>query len=63
MEGLTLYIKSKYTKMILDKKVKVKITRKNFNHYQKFFKEISLKDVIEVCTETQLQKGSNLKVI
>jgi len=48
--------------MILDKKIKIKINRKNIEYYKKFFENISLKDVIDVETETQLQKGSNLKV-
>ena len=48
--------------MILDKKVKVKITRKNIEHYKNFYENISLKDEIEIDTETQLQKGSNLKI-
>lgn len=48
--------------MVLDKKVKIKITKKNIEHYKKFYKNISLKDIIEIDTETQLQKGSNLRV-
>jgi len=48
--------------MILDKKVKIKITRKNIEYYKEFYENISLKDIIEVETETQLQNGSNLKV-
>lgn len=48
--------------MILDKKVKVKITKKNIEHYKNFYENISLKDEIEIDTETQLQKGSNLKI-
>jgi hypothetical protein len=48
--------------MVLDKKVKIKITRKNIDHYKKFYENISLKDEIEIDTEFQLQKGSNLKV-
>ena len=48
--------------MIIDKKVKVKITRRNIVHYIKFFKDISLKDIILVNTSTQLIKSSNLKI-
>jgi hypothetical protein len=48
--------------MILDKKVNIKITKKNIDHYKEFYDNISLKDIIEIDTETQLQKGSNLKI-
>lgn len=48
--------------MILDKKVKIKITKKNIEYYNRFYENISLKDIIEIETETQLQKGSNLKI-
>jgi hypothetical protein len=48
--------------MILDKKVKVKITKKNIEYYKNFYEGISLKDSIEIDTESQLQKGSNLKI-
>jgi hypothetical protein len=47
--------------MILDKKVKIKITKKNIEHYKIFYNGISLKDIIEIETEN-LQKGSNLKI-
>ena len=48
--------------MIIDKKIKVKITRKNLPHYIKFFQDLNLKDIIEVDIETELTKGSNIKI-
>jgi very-short-patch-repair endonuclease len=48
--------------MILDKKVKIKITKKNINHYKVFFENISLKDIIEIDVENHLQSGSNIKL-
>lgn len=47
--------------MIIDKTTKVKITKKNINHYKCFFNNINLKDIIEVDIETQLQKNSQIK--
>jgi len=48
--------------MVLDKKIKIKITKKNIEYYRCFYDGISLKDVVEVDVETQLQTGSNLKI-
>ena len=36
--------------MLIDKKVKVKITKKNIEYYSKFF-NIKLKDIIEIDIE------------
>ena len=47
--------------MILDIKIKIKITKLNINHYSNFFK-VNLGDIIEVDVEKHLQKGSNLKI-
>jgi len=48
--------------MILDKEIEVKISKKNINHYQQFFSNIQLKDLIKINTSIHLQKGSNLKI-
>ncbi len=47
--------------MILDDKIKVKISLKNIEHYSKFF-DIKLKDIIEVNPSIHFQRGSNIKV-
>ncbi len=47
--------------MIIDKKIKVKINKRNIEHYSLFYKGIELKDIIEV-DPNNLQKSSNLKV-
>ncbi len=47
--------------MLIDKKVKVKITKKNIEYYSKFF-NIKLKDIIEIDIEKYLQKNSNIKL-
>ena len=48
--------------MILDKKIEIKISRRNIDHYRKFYNNLKLKDIIEVDTEFQLQKNSNKKI-
>jgi hypothetical protein len=48
--------------MIIDKKIEVKIDRRNIEHYSLFYKSIKLKDIIEINTELHLQKGSNIKI-
>ena len=48
--------------MIVDKKIEVKITKKNIFHYIQFFPDIKLKDIIEVDIENHLMKGSNKKI-
>jgi hypothetical protein len=48
--------------MIIDKKIEVKIDRRNIEHYSLFYKGIKLKDIIEINTELHLQKGSNIKI-
>lgn len=48
--------------MILDKKAKIKITRKNIDHYSRFFINLKLKDIIEIDIEEHLMKSSNLKI-
>ena len=48
--------------MIIDKRMVVKITKRNIQHYIQFYPEIRLKDIIEVDTEIELMKGSNSKV-
>lgn len=47
--------------MILDKKIEIKITKRNINHYSKFF-NVNLKDLILIDVEEHLQKGSNIKL-
>jgi uncharacterized protein YlaI len=47
--------------MILDKKVKVKVSKRNIVHYSKFIHNISLRDIIEIDPNL-LQRGSNIKV-
>jgi hypothetical protein len=47
--------------MILDNKIKIKITLKNISHYREFYPSINLKDLIDVdCSH--LQNNSNLKI-
>lgn len=48
--------------MIIDKKLIVKITKLNINHFLVYFPNISLKDLIEIDVELHLQKKSNLKL-
>ena len=48
--------------MIVDKKIKIKITKKNITHYIKFFPGIQLKDIIDVDIDIHLMKGSNKKI-
>jgi hypothetical protein len=45
--------------MILDKQIKVKITQKNIIHFRNFYKDIKLKDIIDVDPHN-LQKSSNI---
>lgn len=45
--------------MILDQHIKVKITQKNILHYKNFYKDIKLKDIIDVMPKN-LQKSSNI---
>lgn len=47
--------------MILDRNLTIKITRKNIDHYSKFF-ETHLSDIIQIDILNHLQKGSNRKV-
>lgn len=47
--------------MIIDKKIEVKIDKRNIEHYSLFYKGIKLKDIIEVNTEN-LQSKSNKKI-
>lgn len=47
--------------MILDNKVKIKITRRNIDYFKQFYEKINLKDIIEIDT-SQLQKNSNIKI-
>ena len=47
--------------MIIDKKIEVKIDRRNIEHYSLFYKGIKLKDIIEVNTEN-LQSKSNKQI-
>jgi hypothetical protein len=47
--------------MIIDKKIEVKIDRRNIEHYSLFYKGIKLKDIIEINTELHLQKEATLK--
>jgi hypothetical protein len=35
--------------MILDKKIKVKIDKKNIIYYSQFFENLNLKDIIELA--------------
>jgi len=48
--------------MIIDKKIEVKIDKRNIEHYSLFYKGIKLKDIIEIDTELHLQKKSNRKI-
>lgn len=47
--------------MILDKKLNVKIAKYNIEHYRNLF-NVNLGDIIEIITESQLQKQSNVKI-
>jgi hypothetical protein len=47
--------------MIKDKYVKMKITLRNINHFLQYYKDIKLKDIINVKPE-ELQKNSNVKL-
>ena len=44
--------------MILNKLIEIKITKKNIEHFINFYKDIKLKDIIEIKPD-QLQNGSN----
>jgi hypothetical protein len=48
--------------MIIDKEIKVKISKKNILHFGSFFKDINLGDIITIDVETHLQKQSNKKI-
>jgi len=48
--------------MIVDKLIKVKINKKNINHYIKFYPDVKLKDIIDIDIEKHLLKGSNQKI-
>jgi hypothetical protein len=45
--------------MIIDKNIKIKITRQNLEHFSKFFK-VNLRDVIYIEPEKHLQQNSNI---
>lgn len=47
--------------MIIDKKIEIKIDKRNIEHYSIFYKGIKLKDIIEVNTEN-LQSKSNKQI-
>jgi len=47
--------------MILDKEVSVKITKRNIEHYKKFYKNIELRDLIKI-NPIHLISGSNMKI-
>ena len=47
--------------MIIDKYVEIKINLKNINHFIQYYKDIKLKDIINVKPE-ELQKNSNIKI-
>jgi hypothetical protein len=47
--------------MLLDKYIEVKISKKNIEHFSKYYKNISIKDVLRIRTD-ELQSGSNKRI-
>jgi len=47
--------------MIIDKSVEIKISKKNIDHFLQYYKDIKLKDIIQV-DPNNLQKSSNVKI-
>lgn len=47
--------------MILNEFIEIKISKKNIEHYSKFYKDITLRDIIKV-NPNNLQKSCNIKV-
>lgn len=47
--------------MILNEYIELKISRKNIDHFKQWYKDIKLKDIIQVEPE-KLQKSSNIKL-